>query len=161
MPYPVFSFIDRKIATSQEIRELAQRSATAAKEIKGLIQTSTAEVGSGVELVRKTRDSLDTIRGFIGGINTHMESIATSAREQSIGLSEVNTAVNAMDQTTQQNAAMVEESTAASGALAQEAMRLRDLIAKFRLSGSDTMRHQGSPGEQSANRYPKLARTAG
>ena len=144
---------------AQEVRELAQRSATAAKEIKGLIQTSTDQVGSGVELVRKTRASLDTIGSFIAEINTHMESIATSAREQSIGLSEVNTAVNSMDQTTQQNAAMVEQSTAASSALAQEAARLRDLIARFTLGSSDAVRGQAErPDAPAARRQPRLVR---
>ncbi|WP_137156559.1 methyl-accepting chemotaxis protein [Rhizobium sp. FKL33] len=118
---------------AQEVRELAQRSAQAAKEIKGLIQNSTSEVESGVKLVRDTGEALKTIGGYIGTINRHMESIATSAREQSTGLAEVNVAVNQMDQTTQQNAAMVEQSTAAAASLAQEAGKLRDLVAQFRL----------------------------
>ncbi|MDH6266574.1 methyl-accepting chemotaxis protein [Rhizobium sp. SG_E_25_P2] len=118
---------------AQEVRELAQRSAKAAKEIKGLIQNSTSEVENGVKLVRDTGEALKTIGGYIGTINRHMESIATSAREQSTGLAEVNTAVNQMDQTTQQNAAMVEQSTAAAASLAQEAGKLRDLVAQFRL----------------------------
>jgi methyl-accepting chemotaxis protein len=118
---------------AQEVRELAQRSAQAAKEIKGLIQNSTSEVESGVKLVRDTGEALKTIGDYIGTINRHMESIATSAREQSTGLAEVNVAVNQMDQTTQQNAAMVEQSTAAAASLAQEAGKLRDLVAQFRL----------------------------
>ena len=121
---------------AQEVRELAQRSAHAAKEIKGLIQNSSAEVENGVKLVRDAGTALQTISGFIVEINTHMESIATSAREQSVGLAEVNTAVNAMDQTTQQNAAMVEESNAASNTLASEAIRLRELVDQFRLEGA-------------------------
>ncbi len=120
---------------AQEVRELAQRSAQAAKEIKGLIQNSSSEVDNGVKLVRDTGSALKTISGFIVEINAHMESIASSAREQSIGLAEVNTAVNAMDQTTQQNAAMVEESNAASNTLATEAVRLRELVGQFHLDG--------------------------
>jgi len=116
---------------AQEVRELAQRSAQAAKEIKGLIQNSTSEVESGVKLVRDAGEALKTIGGFIIEINNHMEAIATSAKEQSTGLAEVNSAVNSMDQTTQQNAAMVEQSNAASNALAEEAGRLRTLIAQF------------------------------
>ncbi|WP_137156558.1 methyl-accepting chemotaxis protein [Rhizobium sp. FKL33] len=123
---------------AQEVRELAQRSAQAAKEIKGLIQNSTSEVESGVKLVRDTGEALKTIGGYIGTINRHMESIATSAREQSTGLAEVNVAVNQMDQTTQQNAAMVEQSTAAAASLAQEAGKLRDLVAQFRLDQGAT-----------------------
>jgi len=118
---------------AQEVRELAQRSASAAKEIKGLIQNSSKEVESGVKLVRDTGQALKTIGGFITQINHHMDSIATSAKEQSIGLSEVNVAVNRMDQTTQQNATMVQQSTAASDSLAQQAQKLRELIAQFRL----------------------------
>jgi len=120
---------------AQEVRELAQRSAQAAKEIKELIHNSSTEVDNGVKLVRDAGSALKTISGFIIEINTHMESIATSAKEQSVGLAEVNTAVNAMDQTTQQNAAMVEESNAASNTLATEAVRLRDLVGRFRLAG--------------------------
>jgi methyl-accepting chemotaxis protein len=121
---------------AQEVRELAQRSAKAAKEIKGLISTSTAEVESGVKLVRATGDALKTIEQYIVTINQHMDSIATSAREQSTGLGEVNTAVNQMDQVTQQNAAMVEETNAAGSTLATEAGNLRELISQFNLGGS-------------------------
>jgi methyl-accepting chemotaxis protein len=118
---------------AQEVRELAQRSASAAKEIKGLIQNSSKEVESGVKLVRDTGQALKTIGSFIAQINQHMDAIATSAKEQSVGLSEVNVAVNQMDQTTQQNAAMVEQSTAASASLAQEAQKLRELVRQFKL----------------------------
>ncbi|WEO69987.1 MULTISPECIES: methyl-accepting chemotaxis protein [Rhizobium/Agrobacterium group] len=116
---------------AQEVRELAQRSAKAAREIKELIRNSSVEVQSGVKLVSETGTALKTIEGYIVTVNQHMDSIATSAREQSVGLVEVNTAVNQMDQVTQQNAAMVEESNAASATLAGEAGRLRDLISQF------------------------------
>ncbi|NHT77699.1 HAMP domain-containing protein [Rhizobiaceae bacterium CRRU44] len=118
---------------AQEVRELAQRSAKAAKEIKELIRNSSVEVKSGVQLVSETGDSLRTIEGYVITINQHMDAIATSAREQSVGLAEVNTAVNQMDQVTQQNAAMVEESNAASAALVSEAEHLRDLIGQFQV----------------------------
>ncbi|MBB4234598.1 methyl-accepting chemotaxis protein [Rhizobium esperanzae] len=118
---------------AQEVRELAQRSAQAAKEIKDLIRNSSVEVESGVRLVSETGQALKTIEDYIVTVNQHMDAIATSAKEQSLGLSEVNTAVNQMDQVTQQNAAMVEESNAASATLAGEAGRLRDLIAGFQL----------------------------
>jgi Methyl-accepting chemotaxis protein len=120
---------------AQEVRELAQRSAQAAKEIKQLIQHSTGEVSNGVDLVRKASEALRTIGSFITEINTHMDAIALAAREQSTGLAEVNQAVNAMDQTTQQNAAMVEQSNAASAALATEAAKLRQLVTQFTLDG--------------------------
>ncbi|MUZ61883.1 methyl-accepting chemotaxis protein [Agrobacterium vitis] len=118
---------------AQEVRELAQRSAQAAREIKELIRNSTVEVDRGVELVRNTGESLKTIVDYIVTINRHMDAIALSAREQSVGLSEVNTAVNQMDQVTQKNAAMVEETNAASAALASEATVLLDLVRRFNL----------------------------
>lgn len=88
-----------------------------------------------MDLVRKTGEALRTIGGFIMEMNTHMDAIAISAKEQATGLSEVNHAVNAMDQMTQQNAAMVEESNAASAALASEAAKLRELISHFTIDG--------------------------
>ncbi|SES42586.1 methyl-accepting chemotaxis protein [Rhizobium sp. NFR03] len=121
---------------AQEVRELAQRSAKAAKEIKDLIRNSSTEVENGVRLVSETGQSLKTIEGFIVTVNQHMESIATSAREQSVGLAEVNTAVNQMDQVTQQNAAMVEETSAAGATLASESGRLRELISQFQLGNA-------------------------
>ncbi|MBB3572043.1 methyl-accepting chemotaxis protein [Rhizobium sp. BK491] len=123
---------------AQEVRELAQRSAQAAKEIKDLIRSSSVEVQSGVKLVSETGEALKTIEGYIITVNQHMDAIATSAKEQSVGLSEVNIAVNQMDQVTQQNAAMVEQTTAASATLADEATRLRELISQFQLGGSRT-----------------------
>ncbi len=120
---------------AQEVRELAQRSAQAAKEIKALIQNSSTEVESGVKLVRETGEALKSIASFIVQINTHVESIAVSSAEQSAGLSEVNIAVNQMDQGTQKNAAMAEESTAAATALTREADKLRELVTTFKLAG--------------------------
>ena len=121
---------------AQEVRELAQRSANAAKDIKGLISRSGSEVQSGVRLVTETGEALTLIQGHVVKINEHVHSIATAAKEQSTGLSEVSTAVNQMDQVTQQNAAMVEESTAATSRLAEEAASLARLIARFRIEDS-------------------------
>jgi methyl-accepting chemotaxis protein I, serine sensor receptor len=138
---------------AQEVRELAQRAAQAAKEIKGLIQKSSTEVESGVKLVLETGLSLKSISEYVAQINQGMDAIATSAREQSTGLAEINTAVNLMDQATQQNAAMVEQSTAAAASLASEVSRLRDLVNRFQLdrdtSRTDTHRWEGrSPGNK-------------
>ena len=137
---------------AQEVRELAQRSAKAAKEIKELIRNSSVEVESGVKLVSETGEALKTIEGYIVTINQHMDSIATSAREQSVGLAEVNTAVNQMDQVTQQNAAMVEESNAASATLAEEAGRLNQLISQFQLDSPQ--RSNSSVKSAGANHRP-------
>ncbi|WP_132560058.1 methyl-accepting chemotaxis protein [Rhizobium sullae] len=118
---------------AQEVRELAQRSANAAKEIKALINTSGNHVNTGVSLVDETGKALAEIVSEVQEINRHIGAIVTATREQSIGLQEINTAVNNMDQGTQQNAAMVEEQTAASHALAQEAHALDALLQQFKL----------------------------
>ncbi len=123
---------------AQEVRELAQRSANAAKEIKALITTSGEQVRSGVSLVDETGAALEAIVREVQEINGHVEAIVLAAREQSTGLQEINTAVNTMDQGTQQNAAMVEEQTAASHGLATEAAALNALLAQFRLGQAAT-----------------------
>ncbi|MEQ8479955.1 MAG: methyl-accepting chemotaxis protein [Hoeflea sp.] len=117
---------------AQEVRELAQRTATAAKEIKELITASGEQVKSGVTLVDQTGEALTAIVEQVKQINSNVEAIVLGAREQATGLAEINTAVNTIDQGTQQNAAMVEESTAASHSLAQEAASLFELIAQFK-----------------------------
>ncbi len=119
---------------AQEVRELAQRSANAAKGIKTLITKSGEEVGAGVRLVHKTGEALQKIEHQVSEINAHIQSIATAAHEQSAGLAEVNTAINQMDQVTQKNAAMVEETSAATHKLSQDAAGLTEMIAWFRLS---------------------------
>ncbi len=118
---------------AQEVRELAQRSANAAKEIKQLITKSGEQVRGGVELVGRTGKALEEIVAEVQEINRNVEQIVLSSREQSTGLSEINTSVNQMDQGTQQNAAMVEQSTAASHGLATQAATLLELLAQFRL----------------------------
>lgn len=117
---------------AQEVRELAQRSALAAKEIKQLIGSSALAVGEGVKLVRDTGEGLTEIERLVVSVNAHMEAIATAAQEQSVGLNEVNTAVNHMDQATQQNAAMVEELNAAGAGLAQECVNLEQRLSHFK-----------------------------
>lgn len=119
---------------AQEVRELAQRSATAAKDIKALITKSGDEVQVGVKLVQATGEALSEIETRVIAINDHIHSIATAAKEQSTGLKEVNTAVNQMDQVTQQNAAMVEETSAATHKLSAEADGLVRLISRFKVS---------------------------
>jgi methyl-accepting chemotaxis protein len=119
---------------AQEVRELAQRSATAAKEIKALINTSNTQVDQGVKLVGETGRALETIVSEVQEINRHVLAIVESAQEQASGLAQINTAVNQMDQDTQKNAAMVEESTAASHSLASEVVSLNRLLAQFKLA---------------------------
>jgi len=121
---------------ASEVRALAQRSAEAAKEIKTLISTSSTQVGSGVKLVGQTGEALQRIVDRVAEIDGLVSEIAASAQEQAIGLAEVNTAVNQMDQVTQQNAAMVEQSTAASHSLAQEAQSLQASVARFKVGSA-------------------------
>lgn len=121
---------------ASEVRALAQRSAEAAKEIKGLISASTTQVKSGVALVGQAGGALGVIAGRVQEIAHLMTEIIASTREQSSALNEVNTAVNQMDQTTQQNAAMVEQSTAASHSLTHEASALTQLVSRFRTSST-------------------------
>jgi methyl-accepting chemotaxis protein len=116
-----------------EVRALAQRSADAAKEIKALISASGQQVDSGVRLVGETGKALARIVAQVERLNALVGDIAASAQEQATGLSQVNSAVNQMDQVTQQNAAMVEESTAASHSLASEAEALAKRVAQFQI----------------------------
>ena len=121
---------------AQEVRELAQRSASAAKDIKALITKSGEQVHLGVALVGETGSALSEIVDQVQEIDQNVAAIVRSAREQSTGLNEISAAVNSIDQGTQKNAAMVEEQTAASHALATEAAALNTLIAQFRLGAS-------------------------
>lgn len=125
---------------AQEVRELAQRSANAAKEIKALITLSTQQVETGVKLVDQTGEALRSIVSRISEINTLVAEIASSTQEQSVGLNQINSAVNQMDQVTQQNAAMVEETSASSHNLAGDAMELERLVQRFTLRGDDQTR---------------------
>ncbi|MGR9266166.1 methyl-accepting chemotaxis protein [Rhizobium leguminosarum] len=129
---------------AQEVRELAQRSADAAREIKSLIETSSREVTAGSELVQKTGSVLASISQEIIAISGHVETIATASRDQSAALQEVNGSVNAMDQMTQKNASMVAETTQASRLLAGEADTLMALIERFRIVAESAPAHLGA-----------------
>ena len=122
-----------------EVRALAQRSAAAAKEIKALISASGAQVASGVALVGETGKALGRTREQVDQLNRLVGDIAASAQEQATALHEVNTAVNQMDQVTQQNAAMVEQATAASHSLAGEAEELARLVGQFRTGAAKVL----------------------
>ena len=131
---------------AQEVRELAQRSAQAAKEIKGLINTSSSQVANGVTLVGDTGKALDGIVNQVQQITGHVQAIAEAYREQALGLQEINTAVNTMDQGTQQNAAMVEEATATAHQLSSEANELQRLLSQFRLAQAAHSGHSAQYG---------------
>jgi methyl-accepting chemotaxis protein len=127
---------------AQEVRDLAQRSAGAAKEIKALISASTQEVANGSHLVQQTGEALAAIGQQVSRISDQVEHIATASRDQSSALQEVNGAVNQMDQLTQQNAAMVEETSAASRQLADEADQLVVLLEQFRVESASDYGHR-------------------
>jgi methyl-accepting chemotaxis protein len=128
---------------AQEVRELAQRSAKAAKEIKGLITNSGKEVLEGVRLVGKTGEALQEIDVFVRKIDQNVDAINTAAQEQSVGLREINRAVNDLDRMTQENAAMSERTTDVSRALAERADALAALVGIFKLNRR-TMQRDGS-----------------
>ena len=131
---------------ASEVRSLAQRSAEAAKEIKALISTSTAQVGEGVQLVAETGKALERIERKVAEITAVVAEIATNAQSQATGLQEINVAVNEMDHVTQQTAAMVEETAAAARALAGEADELANMIEQYRI---------GQPADDLLRREPK------
>ncbi|AMY68026.1 methyl-accepting chemotaxis protein [Frigidibacter mobilis] len=116
---------------ASEVRALSQRSSEAAREISALIADSSRHVGCGVDLVNQVGASLHLIVGSITSISENVSAIAASAREQSTGISEINIAVGRLDQSTQQNAGMVEETTAASRDLSSEAEILTQIIRRF------------------------------
>ncbi len=121
---------------ASEVRALAQRSAAAAKEIKALIEGSSRHVANGVALVNSTGNGLECILAKVEQVASSVADMATGSKEQAISLEEVNKAINEMDKATQQNAAMVEETTAASRALRQTSDSLTSLIHDFRLEDS-------------------------
>ena len=122
---------------ASEVRALAQRSADAAKEIKGLIAASTQNVNEGVGLVRRTGGAISDITAQVSAIDALVAEIAASAEEQAHALALVSQAVSHMDSVTQQNAAMSEESTAASQSVSHEADRLRQMIGHFRIAAAN------------------------
>lgn len=118
-----------------EVRSLAHRSSDAAKEISSLISQSGTQVERGVSLVDETGAALQTIVGAVANISAHVSEIARSAEEQASGVSEINAAILQLDQATQQNTAMFEETTAATHSLTGEASELFHLISKFNIDG--------------------------
>jgi methyl-accepting chemotaxis protein len=118
---------------ASEVRALAQRSAEAAKQIKGLVAASTNDVSAGVTLVRQTGDALGAIVQKVMDIDKLVGDIAAGAQEQNTALAEVNAAVSQMDQSTQQNAAMAEEANAAVGSMKQQMLGLREALGGFKV----------------------------
>ncbi|MGI4943752.1 MAG: methyl-accepting chemotaxis protein [Janthinobacterium lividum] len=143
---------------ASEVRALAQRSADAAREIKTLISTSSQQVDRGVTLVAQAGQALERIALQVGTISGVVSSIAASAEEQAGGLAQVNIAINQMDQVTQQNAAMVEQTTAATHSLAGEAGVLTDLTGEFQVGDKVTQDvRQKAPTVPSRSKSPRHA----
>ena len=137
-----------------EVRSLAQRSASAATEIKQLITASLAQVQAGAKLAQQAGASSAEMLGAVQGVHGIMEEIASASREQSHGIGQVNMAVTQMDEVTQQNAALVEESAAASASLQDPALQLEQAMALFKLE-----RRRGGPA--TPLRAPERRATAG
>ncbi len=118
---------------AQEVRQLAQRSAKAASDIKTLIQDSNSQVQGGVELVNQAGEALSEILGSIGQVTSIVQEISSASQEQASGVQEINGSITSMDQMTQQNSALVEESAASARTLSDQAKKLADLMAFFKL----------------------------
>ncbi|MEM6414371.1 MAG: methyl-accepting chemotaxis protein [Pseudomonadota bacterium] len=154
---------------ASEVRALAQRSSDAAKEIKAHISSSTQQVERGVDLVGQAGKALEEIVTSVVDISSRVNEIASSAKEQSTGIEGINSAMNKMDQVTQQNAAMVQESTAASHTLNQDANSLIKLISQFQTGlateeGSNQTLEDRHPRELNkliAEAAPKIRQAAG
>jgi len=146
---------------ASEVRALAQRSAAAAKEIKALISNSDQQVKAGVELVGETGKALSRIVVQVGEINDIVVVIAASAKEQATALNEVNSSINHMDQVTQQNAAMVEEATAASLSMSKEAEGLARLVGRFEVGQEARSAHRTARQPSRAPATISAMRTTG
>ncbi|MFS8145583.1 methyl-accepting chemotaxis protein [Rhizobium sp. BR 249] len=144
---------------AQEVRELAGRAAGAAKDIKALIGKSGDEVKTGGELVTAAGEALRQIGEDVLRIDEHVKSIVTSAREQSVGLNEINTSISQMDQVTQKNAAMVEETNAASHTLAIDAENLTQLVKQFKIGEGMSARQTPREATAASHSRPSPARS--
>jgi methyl-accepting chemotaxis protein len=122
------------------VRTLAQRSATAAKEIKALIDDSVSQVDAGGRLVQDAGATMGKVVESVQRVTAIVTEISHASQEQSTGIAEIGTAVTQMDQSTQQNAALVEQATAAAQSLQQQAAQLADAVAGFRLDPSALQR---------------------
>ncbi|AWM36202.1 Methyl-accepting chemotaxis protein III [Gemmata obscuriglobus] len=141
---------------ASEVRNLAQRSATAAKEIKGLIQDSVRKVDAGTELVNRSGDTLAEIVTSVKRVTGIVTEIAAASKEQSIGIEQVNKAVSQMDAATQRNAGQTEELSATAQSLTDQAAQLRELVSRFKL-GAGGSAPAARPAKRSAGQKPRPA----
>jgi methyl-accepting chemotaxis protein len=122
-----------------EVRNLAQRSASAAKEIKELITDSVTKTAEGTKLVENAGNTMQEIVSSVQRVTDIMGEIAAASVEQSSGIDQVNTAITSMDEVTQQNAALVEQAAAAAESLVDQAVNLMDVVGGFKLKGTSHM----------------------
>ncbi|WP_243836210.1 methyl-accepting chemotaxis protein, partial [Modicisalibacter xianhensis] len=138
-----------------EVRQLASRSADAARQIKELIDTSAAKTRAGAALVRRAGETMDEIVASVARVSDVLGEISAATKEQSQGIGQVNQAVAELDRMTQQNAALVEESTAAADRLEEQAVRLTQVVGAFTLAprnGQYTDMALPAPAQPSATR---------
>jgi len=129
---------------ASEVRSLAGRSATAAKEIKALIQDSVSRVSEGSRLVDESGRTLEGIVTAVKKVTTIVAEIASASREQSIGIEQVNRAVMQMDETTQQNAALVEQAAASSESIVEQVSALNQMVSRYQ-AGAAAQKHAATP----------------
>jgi methyl-accepting chemotaxis protein len=140
---------------ASEVRSLAGRSATAAKEIKELIQDSVRKVGDGSVLVTQSGQTLEKIVASVKKVSDIVAEIAAASREQSSGIEQVNRAVMQMDELTQQNAALVEQATAASQAMAEQVRGLNHMLERYRVGDSTDAAHNSAAPARVAASAPR------
>ncbi|MCK0716411.1 methyl-accepting chemotaxis protein [Chromohalobacter sarecensis] len=140
---------------ASEVRNLASRSAEAAKEIKGLIHTSTTQIEQGSELVGNAETTMRDVVQAVKRVSDIMDEISAASQEQSDGIEQVSQAVTQMDQVTQQNASLVQEASSASASLEEQAQRLEDVVSVFRLPGGAS--HQALSGTRASAPKPAVS----
>jgi methyl-accepting chemotaxis protein len=133
-----------------EVRSLAQKSAEAAKDIKGLIEETTQRINRGSDLAQRTGDTLNQINDAVADVAKRIEQIAGAAGEQAQGVQQVNQAIGQIDGVTQQNAALVEETTAAAESLSEQAQLLQKEMGFFKTDAHPTYDHQSEPSAYQA-----------
>ncbi len=143
---------------ASEVRNLAQRSASAAKEIKSLIQDSVRKVEVGTELVNRSGGSLNEIVNSVKRVTDIVAEIAAASKEQLTGIEQVNKAVSQMDRVTQSNAAQTEEMSGTAESLLSNAQQLSELVERFSLSNTKQNRNRGSKRDKAQRRRERLAK---
>src|SRR5450830_57109 len=140
-----------------EVRNLAQRSSAAAKDIKHLIEVSVSKVDTGMERAHRAGATMEQVVTSVQHVTSIMQEISIASREQSAGVDQVNKAIAHMDQVTQQNAALVEEAAAAAGSLAEEASGLTDAVSLFKFASAASTARAKAPRPAAANGIKRLA----